>query len=420
MIPISLDINPASFSRALRARLANSNESLPDSVRSVTTSLLERQFKADIKKGLLYAAKVVIRPEYDKQHPISLREAAGRSEGWPLWYMEIILDAPKKTAVSERSLKRPRVLPVESFEYGPGNRMWFQFRKFSQVTKNRFTFRISKPVIPSAWFKKADPLGNKKCACPSQMLEPHLNSCWEWWLTYVCRRCGASYMCSCFRRAVKLAAPDAQKQSKHYADFGWPHRFLKALKSEFRPKICHMCTGTPSSLFFCSTMYGSHVLSRYGPYVRKLEIEKGLSSREAENKIRERIGVPRIGEGWINETHLYQLIRMIFSTTEVLREASPDWLGRQRLDIFVPELKLAIEYQGEQHSRPVGRFGGEEGFKKVQNADRIKRELCESNGIDLIYFHHFESLDERMVVKRLSGYLKGSPPNHRIERLAAR
>ena len=39
--------------------------------------------------------------------------------------------------------------------------------------------------------------------------------------------------------------------------------------------------------------------------------------------------------------------------------------SRMRLDIYLPDLKLAIEHQGEQHYQPITVFGGEEGHARL-------------------------------------------------------
>ena len=145
----------------------------------------------------------------------------------------------------------------------------------------------------------------------------------------------------------------------------------------------------------------------YGAYIRKFEIEKGMSGRDAENYVRDLIGVPRVGEGWINETALYNLLKnVVFPNAEVVREASPEWLGRQRLDIFVPELMLAVEYHGEQHYRAVSLFGGNEGLAKTKERDRLKRQLCQQNGIRLVTFRYNEDLTEEHVLRRLGRFRK--------------
>lgn len=78
-------------------------------------------------------------------------------------------------------------------------------------------------------------------------------------------------------------------------------------------------------------------------------------------------------------------------------EKSFDWLidnknGFLRLDIFIPELNLAIEGQGEQHFIPIDHFGGIEGYKERYNNDKRKYDLCIDHGINIIYFTTKEQL----------------------------
>ena len=75
--------------------------------------------------------------------------------------------------------------------------------------------------------------------------------------------------------------------------------------------------------------------------------------RDTEHRARSLRSVPAIGEDWVSETELYYKVKEAIPDSEVLLHASPDWLGRQHLDIFIPSLKVAIEYQGAQHEKPV-------------------------------------------------------------------
>ena len=108
-------------------------------------------------------------------------------------------------------------------------------------------------------------------------------------------------------------------------------------------------------------------------------------TREAENRVREELGFPRVGEGWLGETQLYYRIKQAFSELEVQQHATPKWLGRQHLDVFIPSLSVGIEYQGEQHDQPVDFFGGQESFVQNQRRDLRKLRLCKRNGIRLIH-----------------------------------
>lgn len=107
-------------------------------------------------------------------------------------------------------------------------------------------------------------------------------------------------------------------------------------------------------------------------------------ARRAENMVREEAGLPRVGEGWVSETQLFRQLVAAFPEHEVQQHASPPWLGRQHLDVFIPELAVGIEYQGIQHHQPVGFFGGQEAFEAVARRDARKRRLCARNGVRLV------------------------------------
>lgn len=85
---------------------------------------------------------------------------------------------------------------------------------------------------------------------------------------------------------------------------------------------------------------------------------------------------------WQSETALFNLVQLTFP--DAIRQWSPDWLGKQSVDIYVPSINVAFEYQGEQHYRPVACFGGEEGFQIIQARDARKREILAQHGVVLI------------------------------------
>lgn len=128
------------------------------------------------------------------------------------------------------------------------------------------------------------------------------------------------------------------------------------------------------------------------------------SFNKPENFVRKTINYPLIGEGWISETHLYYEIKNYFKDLTVINHARPKWLGKQHLDIFIPKLNIAIEYQGEQHFAPVGYFGGEETFKKNIERDNRKRELCRINNCNLIYVEKGYNLND--IINQISLYVK--------------
>ena len=52
---------------------------------------------------------------------------------------------------------------------------------------------------------------------------------------------------------------------------------------------------------------------------------------------------------WKHELTLFHLVREKYPDT--LYQFRPEWLGRQSLDLFIPSLKTAIEYQGKRSPR---------------------------------------------------------------------
>jgi len=107
-------------------------------------------------------------------------------------------------------------------------------------------------------------------------------------------------------------------------------------------------------------------------------------TRDAENSVREEMNIPRVGEGWIGETELHYSLRDALPCTTVIQHARPDWLGRQHLDLFIPEYAVALEYQGAQHDEPVEYFGGEEAYLATKKRDATKKRKCTKNGVRII------------------------------------
>ena len=148
-------------------------------------------------------------------------------------------------------------------------------------------------------------------------------------------------------------------------------------------------------------------------YFRKIPhvVEKAIYNqlrlilKNAEDSYREEIGMPKVGEGWISETELFYKISDYFEDLKVVHHASPKWLGRQHLDIFIPKFKIGIEYQGEQHYQPIDFFGGQEAFEKTVERDKRKKQICKNNNCSLIYVEKGYDID--MVVLQIKREING-------------
>ena len=134
-------------------------------------------------------------------------------------------------------------------------------------------------------------------------------------------------------------------------------------------------------------------------YVDPLIAQYGLPSDEVDHIQKE-------------EGRLRRFVRELVWPMEVIgdrqRSEQPAWLGRQRFDIWVPELKMAVEYHGSQHFEPIEWFGGQSKFEERQINDQRKRELAAANGVLLVEIAHFDPLDLASIRLRLENALTAS------------
>lgn len=75
-------------------------------------------------------------------------------------------------------------------------------------------------------------------------------------------------------------------------------------------------------------------------------------------------------------------------------------MGKQHLDIWIPELNIAIEYHGLQHDQPVDFFGGQDAYDKNVERDNRKKTLCMENGVRLIEVR--EGYDIQELIREIS------------------
>lgn len=85
---------------------------------------------------------------------------------------------------------------------------------------------------------------------------------------------------------------------------------------------------------------------------------------------------------WKKEFVAYSIVKNLYS--DAIFQYRSAWLGQQSLDIYIPSLKVAIEYQGVQHYEPVDFFGGEEGYSETHERDLIKQTKCAEHDVTLV------------------------------------
>lgn len=124
-----------------------------------------------------------------------------------------------------------------------------------------------------------------------------------------------------------------------------------------------------------------------------------------ENIVRQEFGLKKVGEGWVSETMVANIVQKILPHEQILRHYKPQWLGGLELDIYVPGLNVGIEYQGQQHFHPVKVWGGEAALKAVQIRDKKKRRLCKTHDTTLLEVTYWEPLTEAHLRSLLRDFL---------------
>lgn len=65
-------------------------------------------------------------------------------------------------------------------------------------------------------------------------------------------------------------------------------------------------------------------------------------------------------------------------------------------DFYLPDYNLVIEYDGEQHYKPIEYFGGEKSFNNIIKHDKIKDNYCKNNNIKILRIPYFENVKEKL------------------------
>lgn len=115
----------------------------------------------------------------------------------------------------------------------------------------------------------------------------------------------------------------------------------------------------------------------------------------------------KVGENLQSESKLYNIICELFPGKEVRRHYKDEWLEGLILDIYIPSLKLAFEYQGEQHFISFEYLGGESTMELSQLRDEQKVELCINNGVKLVVINYDEPLTIEYIQKKVGRSING-------------
>jgi glutaredoxin-related protein len=112
---------------------------------------------------------------------------------------------------------------------------------------------------------------------------------------------------------------------------------------------------------------------------------------------------------------IFNIMEDLFGSSVFYNYRGFEWLKnkrKQEIDIWVAEIKLAIEYDGEQHFRPIvwneiSKRNIKAELEKIKKRDKNKDKLIKAHPEDIKYFIRFnykEKITKKYIIEKLKKY----------------
>ena len=257
---------------------------------------------------------------------------------------------------------------------------------------------------------------------------------YQWIIEFSDSESGLFKVCDCFREPIENCMkheidwrrkttddPDVDLSKKINYGVGTDQLnfYKKYLEGyTFESNLCHRCNNLTPSVEWCIAMYGGKFKRSFGWYIERKYYEKifdieviqrkpdsGMilfDKNVIENFVRSEFDFKPVGEMWTNETVLYKIVKELFPKYDVIHHYRGKELEGLEIDVFIKDKKIGIEYNGEQHYKPIKHFGGEESLKKVKERDKKKKQLCKKFGIQLHIIKYNEEVSKELVKSKLA------------------
>lgn len=111
-------------------------------------------------------------------------------------------------------------------------------------------------------------------------------------------------------------------------------------------------------------------------------------------------GLPAI-DYYQKENIVFKLLQEIFPNKKIKRRQRGILPNRLELDFYLPEINLAIEYNGIQHYKKVKFFYSSDSFDKRQFNDELKQKYCKKLEIKLIIIRYDEKLSKELILQKI-------------------
>ena len=77
---------------------------------------------------------------------------------------------------------------------------------------------------------------------------------------------------------------------------------------------------------------------------------------------------------------------------------NPETKYQLPFDFYLPSHNTCIEYDGDQHFRPLDRFGGQKALDAVKKRDKIKTDYCLNKGIHLFRINYKQNVQKEITL----------------------
>ncbi|MFD1745032.1 hypothetical protein ACFSE1_06100 [Rhizobium helianthi] len=399
---------PDTFSSNLATKVSIPGVRPVDAVEQILTETIIGSLSNSQSVQLLKPPSVRLHPMYFADRCATLFHLA--RDGYATWYVDLVFSSALESAVDNIDVVATG-LELKPINYGLESHS-YQLTTKRLKTQVNHVLRLNHVVIPRSVFSEVlsaveslPPLEQPYVANPrpgprSQGFE-HGIADFEF-VSFDHMVTGKRRVCSCSRTANDKMLATARGMTGQCSAGSWPHQVVSLLTdASYEDSVCHLCIARRSGPEMAGIVYGDAIQQFVAPYVNQLMLSDGTDKATARAEVQQTLGISR----WVREAEMHGIVKKLFPDHVVMREASPSWLGRQRLDVFIPTLNLALEHQGEQHYRPVSAFGGEEALKRATERDEIKRRLCRENGVHLVEIGFDEPLTAATLRTRLRRYI---------------
>lgn len=325
-------------------------------------------------------------------------------KGWDVWYPEVRFSTSPGDVV-EDVLVHATGIELIPIDYGRGVHQSFLLRAKALKRQVNHVLRINHVRVPGQFFDRVLAVVDGAGRIEQPLLanfKPGPDISGYRVVSYDNMITGARAFCSCSRALHQDLLKRCRDKLPSYVPGSWPHELAGLLEAAaYSDAICHLCLAKAKSPEEAAQFYGSSVEEGFESFVDQVAFDENMDAKTARQEVKRVLGLSR----WVREAQLFSVIREIFPDQRVLREASPDWLGRMRLDIYMPDLAVAIEHQGEQHYRPISVFGGAESYSRLQERDALKRALCAKNGVEVVDVRFDAPISKAAITRRLQRYI---------------